>query len=141
MLELRDLVRRAESSRIQGDVEFSFKHSSIRDVAYDTLAKSTRRDRHRAVAEYLEARTSGTAVSAASLLAHHWEEAGDAAKTVQWLVASAEQATRGWAGEEALGLLDRARALVADDDEKWIRKIRLTKAIAMQSLLHREADL
>jgi class 3 adenylate cyclase len=141
LLELRDLIRRADSSRIQGDVEFSFKHSSIRDVAYDTLAKSTRRDRHRAVAEYLEARTSGTAVSAASLLAHHWEEAGDAAKTVQWLIASAEQATRGWAGEEALGLLDRARALVADDDEKWIRKIRLMKAIAMQSVIHREMDL
>ncbi|MGZ4121444.1 MAG: adenylate/guanylate cyclase domain-containing protein [Actinomycetota bacterium] len=141
MLELRDLIRRADTSRIQGDVEFSFKHSSIRDVAYDTLAKSTRRDRHRAVAEYLEARASGSAVSPASLLAHHWLEAGDTAKSIEWLIAAAEQATRGWAGEEAIGLLDRARSLVPDDDEARIRKIRFMKAIAMQSAYHREADL
>jgi len=141
LLELRDLIRRADSSRIQGDVEFAFKHSSIRDVAYDTLAKSTRRDRHRAVAEYLEARTSGKAVTAASLLAHHWLEAGDSAKAVEWLVAAAEQATRGWAGEEAIGLLDRARDLVSEDDEKAVRKVRMTRAMAMQAVLHREADL
>jgi predicted ATPase len=141
MLELRDLIRRADTSRIQGDVEFSFKHSSIRDVAYDTLAKSTRRDRHRAVAEYLEARASGAAVSAASLLAHHWLEAGDGEKSVEWLIAAAEQATRGWAGEEAIGLLDRARSLVSEEDGARIRKIRFMKAIAMQAAFHREADL
>jgi len=140
LLEARDLIRRARASRIEGDVEFAFKHSSIRDVAYDTLAKSTRRDRHRAVAEYLEARAGNSGVSPANLLAHHWEESGDALKSVQWLLAAAEEASRGWAGEEAIALLDRAIAL-AGDDEAQIRRIRLMRGFAMTSIMHREMDL
>ena len=45
-LEQRDLVRREAISRIQSDQQFAFKHGLIRDVAYQTLPRAARRDRH-----------------------------------------------------------------------------------------------
>src|SRR6266498_1824228 len=53
-LEQRDFVRRVASSQLEGDVEFTFKHILIRDVAYGTLPRAERRDRHGAVARYVE---------------------------------------------------------------------------------------
>ena len=53
-LESRDLIRREPSSQVQGDAEFSFKHILIREVAYATLARADRKQRHAAVARYIE---------------------------------------------------------------------------------------
>src|SRR6266516_2470323 len=53
-LEVRDFIRRVPSSRVRGDIEYLFKHILIRDVAYATLPRSLRRERHAAVARYIE---------------------------------------------------------------------------------------
>src|SRR5207247_1348220 len=53
-LEARDFVRRVPSSQLEGDVEYTFKHILIRDVAYGTLPRTQRRERHASVARYLE---------------------------------------------------------------------------------------
>src|SRR4029077_15462405 len=53
-LEVRDLVRRMPQSRIEGDHEFVFKHGLIREVAYSTLPMAARRERHGAVARFIE---------------------------------------------------------------------------------------
>src|SRR5439155_7399868 len=74
-LEERDFVRRVPSSQLEGDVEFSFKHILIRDVAYGTLPRAERRERHGAVARYLEEAVGERTSVLAWLLAHHWHEA------------------------------------------------------------------
>src|SRR5206468_7461414 len=53
-LEERDLISREAISRIKGDQQFAFRHSLIRDVAYQTLPRAIRRERHAAVAAYLD---------------------------------------------------------------------------------------
>ena len=45
-LERRDLLRLSPSSRIAGDQELAFKHGLVREVAYATLPKAVRRERH-----------------------------------------------------------------------------------------------
>ncbi|MDX6514334.1 MAG: hypothetical protein QOE36_3838, partial [Gaiellaceae bacterium] len=50
LLERRDLVRRDPSSQLSGDVQFTFKHMLIREVAYSTVPRAVRRERHAAVA-------------------------------------------------------------------------------------------
>ena len=60
VLESRDFIRRVATSRVDGDVEYQFKHILIHDVAYATLPRSTRRQRHRVVAEYIESVTRET---------------------------------------------------------------------------------
>jgi class 3 adenylate cyclase/tetratricopeptide (TPR) repeat protein len=131
-LEARDLVRREPTSRVPGDAEFSFKHMLIRDAAYSTLPRPARRERHAAVARYIEARGPDQARDLAWLLAHHWQEAGESARAVEYLLLAAERAEHAWAGAEADELYGRAVGLAEDDAMRTA--IRLRRGLAMVTL-------
>ena len=131
-LEARDLIRREAVSRIKGDQQFGFKHGLIHDVAYGTLPRAARRDRHAAVARFLEETTDvGQSHEA---LAHHWREAGEAERAVDHLVAAADQAGRGWAKERAVALYGEALDLIPEGDEDRRRRIRMQQAVTIQAL-------
>jgi predicted ATPase len=132
-LEARDLVQREAVSRIRGDQQFAFKHGLIHDVAYGTLPRAARRERHAAVARYLEASTAvGQSHEA---LALHWREAGETERAVDELVAAADLAGRGWAKEHALSLYSQALELVGEDDQRR-RSIRLKQVVMAQAFAH-----
>ncbi len=130
-LEVRDFIRRVPSSRVRGDIEYLFKHMLIRDVAYATLPRSLRRERHAAVARYIES-AAGQARDLAAFLAHHWREAGEPNKAVDYLMLAAEQALDGWALEEAVSHFNAALDLAADDATR--RRIRLARGLARSRL-------
>jgi predicted ATPase len=134
-LEERDLVRREAVSRIQGDQQYAFKHALIYDVAYLRLPRAARRERHAAVAGYLEATTIGVGQSNEAL-AHHWREAGENHRAVDCLVVAGDQAGRGWAKERAVTLYRAALALVPADDEVLRRDISRRLAVAWQAQFH-----
>ena len=132
-LEARGMIGREAVSRIQGDQQFAFKHGLIHDVAYATLPRAARRERHAAVARFLEAATAvGQSHDA---IAHHWCEAGEPKRAVDHLTIAAEQAGRGWAKERALALYTQAFALVPEEDARR-REIRLRQAVLVQALSH-----
>ena len=133
-LEDRDLVRREAVSRISGDQQYAFKHALIRDVAYQRLPRAERRQRHAAVATFLE-ETTGEMGQAAEALAHHWRHAGEMEKAADYLVAAADQAGRGWAKEHALALYSQALELVPEDATRT-RTIRLRQAVTAQAFAH-----
>jgi tetratricopeptide (TPR) repeat protein len=130
-LEVRDFIRRVPSSRVRGDVEYLFKHILIREVAYATLPRSLRRERHAAVAKYIES-VVGPAKDLAAFLAHHWREAGETSKAIEYLVLAAEQALAGWALEEAVTLFGAALELGPDDATR--RRIRLARGLGRSKL-------
>jgi predicted ATPase len=134
-LEQRDLVRREAVSRIEGDQQFAFKHALICDVAYQTLPRAARRDRHAAVARYLEESTAGVG-QALEALADHWREAGDDERAVEYLLRAAEQAGHGWAKEHALALYTEALRLVPEEDQERRRPILLRRAVMAQAFAH-----
>ena len=133
-LEHRDLIRREVVSRIRGDQQYAFKHALIRDVAYQGLPRAARRDRHAAVASYLE-ETTGAGGQSAEAVAHHWREAGESDKAIEALIAAADQAGRGWAKEHALTLYAQALELMPDDDARR-RSIRLRQVVTAQAYQH-----
>jgi predicted ATPase len=137
-LEERDLIRRDVVSRIEGDQQFAFKHMLIRDVAYATLPKAKRRDRHAAVARFLEDTTADLGETAATL-ARHWREAGEPERALGYFLAAAEQANRGWARLEAVSLYDDALAQLPERDEQRRRDIRLRRAVAVMGVYHAPA--
>jgi len=139
-LERRDLIRRIPRSRIEGDRELSFKHALIRDVAYSMLPLAARRERHAAVARFIEA-AAGDSAAYASPLAHHWRHAGEGARAVDYLVVAADQAGRGWAQQEAIALCDQALELIPEGDEERERRVRLRRYVAMQKAWHAAYDL
>jgi len=134
-LEGRDLIRREPVSRIQGDQQFSFKHVLIRDVAYATLPRAKRRERHASVARYLEEATAESAQTAEAL-AHHWAEAGDEERAVHYLLAAADLAGQGWAKDHAVDLYRQALKLVPESDRERRREVLRKQAVAMQMLWH-----
>src|SRR4029077_7473726 len=130
-LEARDFIRRVPSSRVRGDIEYLFKHILIREVAYATLPRSLRRERHAAVAKYIESAV-GPAKDLAAFLAHHWREAGETNKAIEYLMLAAEQALGGWALEEAVTHFDAALELGPDDATR--RRIRLARGLGRSKL-------
>ncbi|TMC13051.1 MAG: hypothetical protein E6J29_07450 [Chloroflexi bacterium] len=117
-LEARDFVRREATSRVQGDVEFSFRHALIRDVCYSTLPRAQRRSAHESVARYIEQVSGGQDRELAWLLSHHWQEAGDLVRAVGYLLLAAERAEEARAEKETIELLQRALRLVTEVGER-----------------------
>jgi class 3 adenylate cyclase len=134
-LEQRDFVRREAVSRIQGDQQFAFKHALIRDVAYQTLPRAARRERHAAVARFLE-ETTGGAGQSDEALGHHWRDAGEPARAVDYFVAAGDQAGRGWAKERAVSLYREALGLLPEGETERRREIQLRLAVSLQALYH-----
>jgi class 3 adenylate cyclase len=136
-LEARDLVRREPTSQLAGDVEYTFKHMLIREVAYATVARAPRRLRHAAVARYVEETIEGSSETLTWVLAYHWREAGEPSRAIPYLLAAAESAFRGWAQGAVADLY--AAALELADDEGLRRRIRLSRGIALARLGDYEA--
>jgi class 3 adenylate cyclase len=139
-LEVRDLIRRMPESRIEGEQELSFKHGLIQEVAYSTLPMAARRQRHAAVARFIEA-AAGERSAYAAFLAHHWRHAGDGPRAADYLLIAADQAGRGWAQHEAVDLCNQALELIPEGDEARRRRVRLRRAVALQARIHAESDL
>jgi class 3 adenylate cyclase len=134
-LEGRDLIRRDPVSRLQGDQQFVFKHQLIREVAYATLPRAARRERHAAVAEFLEEAT-GEVGEVVAALAHHWGEAGEGRRAAEFFVRAGDQAGRGWAKDEAAGFYRRALQYLPEEERELRREITRRQAVAMQAILH-----
>jgi class 3 adenylate cyclase/tetratricopeptide (TPR) repeat protein len=131
-LEARDLVRRDPASDLAGDAQFTFRHILIRDVAYATIPRAVRRQRHDAVARYLEETLAGAAETLADILAHHWREAGEPQRAIPHLLAAADAARRGWAHETVVDLYTAAVDLAEDDEQR--RRLRLQRALTLVEL-------
>jgi class 3 adenylate cyclase/tetratricopeptide (TPR) repeat protein len=130
-LEARGLVRRHSQSQVEGDVEFSFKHVLIRDVAYATLPRALRRDLHAAAARVIEASVPDP-TGLAWVLAHHWREGGEPARAIEYLLAAGDRARAALAVEETYDFYTRALELADTDADR--RRIRLHRGLALAEL-------
>jgi class 3 adenylate cyclase len=138
-LESRDFIRRVPVSSLEGEVEYVFKHSLTREVAYNGLTKARRARLHADFAAWLE--TVGG--EHAALLAYHyaeavrpedadvaWPDGGDEleqleAKAVTWLTRAAEAAMSRYELQDAVSLLERALPLSDDKARLWRRIARV----------------
>ncbi len=129
VLEARDFVRRDPSSQVAGDVQFTFRHMLIRDVAYATVPRAVRAKLHGAVAHNIEATVSTAAGTLPTILAHHWREGGEPARAIPYLLAAADAARRSWAQDAVVDLYSMALELAESDTER--QSIRLERGIAL----------
>jgi class 3 adenylate cyclase len=138
-LQSRDVIRSEASSKVEGDREYTFRHILIRDVAYSTLTRSARRERHEAVATFFERRLPETD-SLSAILAYHWKEAGDTERAVNYLLSAAERAELAWANAEAVALYEEALSLIPRDNEARRRTIGLRRGVAWSRYEHSTMD-
>jgi len=87
---------------------FSFTHDKIREVLYEELNPIRRRRLHRHVAEGLERRCKSSSC-AVEKLAHHYIQAGDHQRGLEYAKQAAAEAARVFAFDEAIAAYGRAR--------------------------------
>ena len=113
-LALKELVRPARRSSMEGEGEYSFWHVLVRDVAYSQIPRAERTRRHRAAATWIERKGGERVEDLAEVLAHHYLQALELAKSAGHTEEAEELALPArrflaLAGERALGL-DTAQA-------------------------------
>ena len=91
---------------------YLFKHIVTQQVAYDLMLREQRKQLHRSVAAWYERERSFELPQFHGLLAHHWSQADEPVKAIEYLELAAENACAANANTEALRLLDELDARV-----------------------------
>ena len=88
--------------------EYRFRHGLVQEVAYGTLVEARRRELHLRVGEALEELHRDSLAEVYGLLAHHFAEADDAERAVEYLLKAGDTARAVYADDEAIELYRRA---------------------------------
>jgi predicted ATPase/class 3 adenylate cyclase len=111
-LREREMVFRREQSSFAGSAEYTFKHSILRDVTYETVLLRVRRRYHAQVAAWLEAHSGERLGEYLGLIGTHYELAGDGEKAADYLRRSGEEALKVSAFPDAHSAFARALRLL-----------------------------
>jgi len=113
----REMVFTRAISSFERTQEYLFKHALMRDVAYGSVLKRTRRSYHRLTAQWLEEVTlrSRRSDEFAALIAGHYDAAEEPEQAARWYLQAGRQAARSFANAEALAAFGRAIELLPPD--------------------------
>ncbi len=107
---------------------YIFKHALIRDVAYESLLKSTRQQYHQRIAQVLAEQFPMLVETQPELLAHHYTEAGVASQAIVYWQLAGQRAIRQSSNLEALEHLTKGLELLQmlpDTSERTRRELML----------------
>jgi tetratricopeptide (TPR) repeat protein len=110
-LEDSNLVRLLKP---QPELEYVFRHTLMQETAYKSLLRSERAELHNLVGEALERQFPGGRDDMAGLLAHHFEEADQDEKAIDYYELAGKRAREHYANQEASEYYGRALALARD---------------------------
>ncbi len=95
-----------------GQTSYVFKHALVRDAAYRSLLRGTRRELHGRIADALRSRFPETAHTQPELLAHHYTEASESAEAVSYWLQAGRRAAERSANQEAVRHLQKGLAVL-----------------------------
>jgi predicted ATPase/class 3 adenylate cyclase len=103
---LDTLVRRDLTVTVpqQASTVFAFRHALTREVAYNRMLYSQRRELHRSLALWYEQHHADNLEPVLTTLAHHWTEAGEVEKACEYLELASDQAVNNGMSREAVNL-------------------------------------
>ena len=119
-LRRKELVVRRESSAFSDTVEYTFKHELLRNVAYESLLRKSRRTYHGRLAAWLIEHSRERTNEVAALVASHFEQAGLETDAAEWFGRSGQQARTAYAPATAIDYFQKALSLLpASPDARW----------------------
>ncbi len=140
VLERKRLVRRSGAD----GQPMAIEHTGLRETVAGALAAPERARTHLGLARATEAIHQGDLEEHRVALAHHFDQAGDRAKALEYSLAAGEQARKQYANELAVELLGRAVAILQETDPGSARLLPLQESIAgclaLQGELRRGRD-
>jgi class 3 adenylate cyclase/tetratricopeptide (TPR) repeat protein len=90
------------------DTRYRFRHALLRDAAYESLLKKTRRKIHGMAADYLSSAEKTGLNTGKDVIAYHYDQAGDNVNAFRYWLEAGESAFNSGATTEAVELLDNA---------------------------------
>ena len=105
---------------------YTFKHALIQDAAYQSMVKKRRQHVHRQIATAIEKAFADIAEAQPELLAHHFTEAGDSERAVDYWLGAGQRARERSAYLEAIRQLARGLQLLlacAESEERDAREL------------------
>lgn len=139
-LENRELIFQHGASAFSSAAEFTFKHTILQDVTYESVLKRRRRVYHAMTADWLIAHSGERAGEVSGLIAGHLEKAGRAAQALEYMCRAAEAAAANFATEEAAEFYARALALAPESDLEKRYALYLGRERVLGMLGKREAQ-
>lgn len=122
-LEARGFVEAQPTSSFEGEREWRFHHSLMRDAVYESVLKRNRSGLHHKAGEWLEgqARVSGKVDELAGQIGEHAELAGDKSAATDWYLRAGKRSRKQGALFEARDFFDRSLELLSADDleRRW----------------------
>ena len=117
--ELDSTLARLEQGEIVQQIirrppaRYAFRHALLRDAAYESLLKSSRRQIHARVATIIEQDSADTVAGRPELLAYHYSQAGNAEFAVRYWLQGGRRALSRSAYLEAIGQFRKALEFLA----------------------------
>jgi class 3 adenylate cyclase/tetratricopeptide (TPR) repeat protein len=111
---------------------YKFKHALIRDLAYEALLKTRRREAHQRVVHVIEERFAQIIESQPEVVAHHCAEAGLTTAGARYWRKAGQKAIERSAHKEAMAHLNRGLELVAtlpQGEERATEELQLQVAL------------
>ncbi len=96
------------NARVWPEVTYVFNHALTHEVAYQAQTETERRAQHARIGEAMEQLYADRLSEHSGVLAHHFTQAQRWDKSLEYLLAAAQQAERTFATREALALYDEA---------------------------------
>ncbi|MEC9465376.1 MAG: BREX system ATP-binding domain-containing protein, partial [Myxococcota bacterium] len=87
---------------------FKFRQATVQEAAYDLLLFEQRRKLHRGIGRWYNEQKSKESNDYLSLMAYHWERAGDAARALRFLERAAMRAARAALHTEVVRLIEHS---------------------------------
>ncbi|MDX1416662.1 MAG: tetratricopeptide repeat protein, partial [Candidatus Promineifilaceae bacterium] len=110
-LRRKEMINERETSGFLGLVEYSFKHTILREVTYETILKKKRQAYHVLAADWLIAQDEAHTGKHNGLIADQLELGGDTQRAVTYLHRAGDQAASRYANSEARSYYSRALKL------------------------------
>jgi predicted ATPase/class 3 adenylate cyclase len=107
-LERRDMVRQRLESIFEDDLEYMFKHAILHETVYNGILRRVRRNLHLRTAEWIERNYREHIESYLSLVGHHFEMGGEAARAADYYLRAGLRASSLYANDSAKEFFGRA---------------------------------
>jgi predicted ATPase/class 3 adenylate cyclase len=120
-LRRKELIFRRESSDFSGCTEYVFKHELLRNVAYESLLRKSRRAYHDQLAVWLIEQSGERINEVAALVAGHFEQAGKPARAAEWFGRAGHQARAGYAPASAIEHFQKALVLLPASEDRDVQ--------------------
>jgi class 3 adenylate cyclase/tetratricopeptide (TPR) repeat protein len=112
------------SSSKDPQFEYRFRHELLRDAVYQSMLRSQRRQIHQDIAVAVSTSHHHIEDQVPEFVAHHWSEAGNAVRAVEYLSKACERAIMRSAVREAFGHFHHALDLIDKDRDGKIKQFK-----------------